>query len=124
MKGETSNVLVPETSDASRLTFHASCVALEAGDAVSNRILGQVSSGMNVQLLHDTRLMKLHRLHRHLEGRGDRLCAASLSDKLQDLSLARGERHGHRRTSLPGGGLENRVQHILREQRGKIVLSV
>src|SRR5713101_3207218 len=75
--------------------FSASCL-LEAGDAVGDRILGQVGSGMNVQLLHDTGLMELHRFHRHVEDRSDRLRAAALGDELQNFPLARGQRRGRR----------------------------
>ena len=101
--------------------FSASCL-LEAGDAVGDRILGQVGSGMNVQLLHDAGLMELHCFHRHVEDRGDRLRAAALGDKLQDFPLARGERSGRNLASLAGGWFEDQIQHIFRERRCEILL--
>ena len=52
---------------------------------MGDRILRQVGCSMNVQLLHDTGLMELHRLHRHVEDRGDHFCAAAFGDKLQDF---------------------------------------
>ena len=79
---------------------------------------------MNVQLLHDAELMKLHRFHRHVEDRRDRLGAAALGDKLQDFPLARGERRGHRLASLAAGWFEGQVQHIFRERRCEIVLAL
>src|SRR4029077_20738651 len=102
-------------------SFSASCL-LEAGDAVGDRILGQVGSGMNVQLLHDAGLMELHCFHRHVEDRGDRLRAAALGDKLQHFPLARGERSGRSLASLAGGWSEDQIQHIFRERRCEIVL--
>ena len=57
---------------------------------MGDRILGQVGRGVNVQLLHDTGPMELHRFHRHAEDRGDLLRAAALGDELQDFPLARG----------------------------------
>ena len=65
-----------------KLAGFFSILPLEAGDAVGNRVLGQVGGGMNVQLLHDTELMELHRFHRHIEDRGDLLRAATLGDEL------------------------------------------
>jgi hypothetical protein len=57
-------------------------ILLQAGDAVCDRILRQISCGMNVQLLHDTGLMEFHRFHRHVEDRGDILRASALGDEL------------------------------------------
>jgi hypothetical protein len=48
-----------------------------------------VSSGMNVQLLHDARFMELHRFHRHAKDRGDLFRAAALGNELQDFPLSR-----------------------------------
>ena len=92
---------------------------------MGDRILGQVGSGMNVQLLHDAGLVEFHRFHRHLEGRGNRLCAAALSDKLQDFPLARGEAPwtaGLPRSPEEGLSTESSTSFVIR--RGQIVLTV
>ena len=97
---------------------------LEASDAVSDRVFGQVGRRMKVQLLHDTGLMELHRFHRHAEDRGDLLRAPPLGDKLQDFPLPRGERRRrHQLASLPGGGLEDRFQYIFRNERCQVVVT-
>ena len=109
-------------TQAGRL-FSASCL-LEAGDAMSDRILGQVGRAVNVQLLHDAVSMELHCFHRYAEDRGDFLRAAALGDELQDFPLAGGERRGRRLTSLPGRWFEDRVQHIFRNQRCEVLLAL
>ena len=97
---------------------------LEAGNAVTDCVLGQIGGGMKVQQQHDAVLMELHRFHRHIEDRGNLLRAAAFSNKLQHFPLAVGERGARRLDCLAGGSFAGKIQHILGQGRRQVLLAL
>src|SRR5262245_54784293 len=65
---------------------------LRVHDSISDRIAHQAGRLVEIQLLHETRPMRLDRLRGDAEELGHRARGLSLGDELQDLALAGRER--------------------------------
>lgn len=96
---------------------------LQTDEPFRDRVFRKLGSRMETQLFRNAEFMEFDCFYRDVQERGDLFHPLSFGDELEHFALARCQTRRRPPTGMPRRRVQGRVQDILGNQRGHIVLA-